>query len=370
MNESPPVEEPLELATSLERWVAEGYITREQADRITAEEAVPGRRRAPAAVAPARAPVAPVAARPTSFVTEALGYVGGILILAAISIIAAIYWDDLAVGVRLGLAGGAVLFLLACGWALPEPLGPATTRLRAVLWLLSTGACALFLTVLGADVFSWQGEDVALLTAAGTAAFAAALWVRDPHEVQHVAFFVPLAVTVSILAGRLPSGDAVTAGLAVWGLSAVWMTLGWGGLIAPRRLALVLGGVGTLIGSQMAMTADWGNLLALVTVVGLVAIAVLFHDLLLLGVGAFGALESLPRITARFFPGALGPPLALLVVGVIVLAAALRTARRPQPASSARARRDYTTGAPSVALAAAAVIAVAVTATVVAIGLS
>jgi hypothetical protein len=363
MNESPPVEAPVDLWASLERWVVQGYLTREQADRILADETARSGGPAPAAVAP-------VAAKPVSFVTEALGYVGGILILVAVSIITTIYWENLELGVRLGLAGSAAVALLVGGWALPEPLGSATSRLRAVLWFLSTAALSLFLGVMGADAFHWPAKDVALLAAGGTAVFAAALWVRHPSVLQHVAFFASLAVAVGVTTAHLPGGNASTAGLAVWGLGTIWMTLAWGGLLMPRPLALVLGAIATLTGAQMAMTADWGHALGLATVVGILALAVLFHDLLLLAVGALGALVTLPSTVAELFPGALGPPLAMLGVGVILVGIALRTVRRPPPGSSGNAPRDYTTGAPAIALAAAGVVAVAVTATVIAIGLS
>ncbi|MFP5346003.1 MAG: hypothetical protein ACLGIA_03110 [Actinomycetes bacterium] len=90
----------------------------------------------------------------------------------------------------------------------------------------------------------------------------------------------------------------------------VWLLLGWGGLLPPRRAAYVLGGVGVLGGAQVTMTDGWGHVLALVTVASL------------------GMVMTVPPVIDRYFPGVLAAPLALLVAGAVLLAAAVQVARR------------------------------------------
>src|SRR4051812_34892145 len=81
-----PVQIPHDLATRLQGWVGLGLITRAQADRILAVE----RGEHPA---PAR--------RPASILAEALGYVGGVLILVATAVLVGRFWADLSVTGRL-----------------------------------------------------------------------------------------------------------------------------------------------------------------------------------------------------------------------------------------------------------------------------
>jgi hypothetical protein len=216
---------------------------------------------------------------------------------------------------------------------------------------------------------NWQGEDAALLAAGGTAPYAGVLWWRHRSILQQVGVVVALSVTAATATTHLPGGEELLPGLAIWGVAVVWFALGWGGFVAPRRATYVIGGIGALVGAGSTMTASWGPALGLTTAAALVGVAVLFGDLVLLAVGAIGALQILPVAVSRWFPGALAAPLALLAVGVLLLAAAVYTARRrgdrvPGP------DRDRSSGSPRVALAVAGGVALAVTAAVLTLGLT
>jgi len=356
-------EVPADLSALLDHWVAEGFITREQAERIRTEPtgAIP---RPTASPAPAPAPP-----ERTSLVTEALGYLGGVLILVAGGLITARYWVQLPLGVRLGLVAAAAALLLGAGAAIPERLGPPGYRLRAVLWLLSAGAMGAFLALLAGDGLNWREEDVALLAAGGTAPYAGVLWWRHRSILQQVPVVVALSVTAATATAHLPGGEEMLPGLAIWGVAVVWFALGWGGFVAPRWAAYVIGGIGALIGAGATMTAGWGPALGIATAAALVGVAVLFGDLVLLAVGAIGALQILPVAVSRWFPGALAAPLALLAVGVLLVAAAVYTARRRGGRASGPAR-DRSIGSPRVALAVAGGVALAVTVSVFALGLT
>jgi hypothetical protein len=77
---------------------------------------------------------------------------------------------------------------------------------------------------------------------------------------------------------------------------------------------------------QLDLPADAGLVLALCTVVAVVVVAVVIHDLLLLAVGAVGALNILPAMVNEWFPGDLAAPLVLLGVGALLVTAAVYTA--------------------------------------------
>jgi hypothetical protein len=135
--------------------------------------------------------------------------------------------------------------------------------------------------------------------------------------------------------------------------------LGWGGVLgrdrADRVTADLAGGAVLLLGTVFGVESDAGTVLAVVTVLVLVAAGVLTRDLVLLGVGAVATLVLVPLVVSQWFPDTLAAPVALLVVGALLVAAALVAARRRRPAAGADRR-----GTPRVAVPLAAGVAVVV----------
>lgn len=343
-----------ELAAQLDRWVARGLITPEQAQRILAEETADG------AAAPRTA-----APRTASLVTEALGYVGGVLVLVAAGTIAGRFWAELAIGGRLSVAFGAAVLLLAAGAVLMSRTGPAGGRLRAVSWLLSAVAFAGGLQLVVDDVLHLSGKTGLVLSAGGTTVYAAVLWLLHRSVFQQVAVVVALAVTVGAAVAHLPRGEeGEVVGLAVWGVGVVWMLLGWGGVVAARTAAYVCGGVVTIVGAVMVAETDWGSALSIATAVVLVAAGVLLRDLVLLGVGAVATLLTVPLVMSRLFPDTLTAPFAVLVVGALLIAGAVYTARRRNDTEG----RPRGGGPPAVALGVAGGLAALVAVAVLAMG--
>lgn len=343
---------PAPVVTLVRRWAAAGLITDDQADRILAHETGAE----PVRPAPARLPL----------VAEALGYLGGVLVLAAMVALTARYWTGLGLGGRLAVTAGASAVLFVAGALLPRESGAARDRVRGVLWALSTGGFAAFVTVLAADGLDWAERDTALLSSAGAAAYAAGLWLFRRVALQQVVLFAALAVAAAMAAVRLEHGEAV-AGLAVWGLAAIWILLAWGGLVEPRRAGCLAGGTGAVVGAQLALGVGWGYGFAVVAAVALVAVAVLLRDVALLVVSAAGMFLVVPDAVNHFYPDELAAPFGLLATGVLLLIAGAVVARRrarPQDPTA----RDLTTGSARAALAASAVVAVCVVAAVVGIG--
>ena len=71
------------------RWVAAGIITEEQAQRIRADLAT----------------MPPQQSRGSSLVAEALGYLGGVVVLVGLSFVVGWFWEDLTSQARVGVAG-------------------------------------------------------------------------------------------------------------------------------------------------------------------------------------------------------------------------------------------------------------------------
>jgi hypothetical protein len=306
------------LSSLLPAWVAEQLITAEQADRILAR----GDRRVSAV------PARPEPHHPrSSLVIEALGYLGGVIMVVASFLIASMYWDEIGTTGRLSLVGAAAAVLLAAGFAIPDRLDDVGVRLRSVLWLGATGAFAGFAGLLGADVLDVTGTDLFLLVSSAVAVFTTGLWLVRRSFVQQAAMMVSLILTASALADRLTDSYQVP-GYAVWTVALVWTLLGWRGLLEPRRLAMGGGAAGMFFGAMMALPSYPGITLGLLTAVTVVAAAVALHDLLLLAVGALGTLMLLPAIVMELFPGTLAAPIAMLVVGAMLVATGLYVARQ------------------------------------------
>ncbi|WP_007023164.1 DUF2157 domain-containing protein, partial [Saccharomonospora iraqiensis] len=106
MRRVPPRRRGDDLTARLDRWVAHGLLTREQADRILAAE-----RAGPTGSGEETG-------RTPSPVAEALGYVGGVLVLVAVGLVAGRYWSELGVAGRLSIAFGTAALLLAAGASL------------------------------------------------------------------------------------------------------------------------------------------------------------------------------------------------------------------------------------------------------------
>ncbi|MBO0610315.1 DUF2157 domain-containing protein [Myceligenerans salitolerans] len=312
----PPATEPVP-ASRLADWVGAGIITQEQADRIAAHEHARTE----------RAGRTPAATR--SLLVEALGYVGGVIILAAAVLLATELWDDLGVAGRVGVLGGAAAVLLLAGVAVPRQAGDQGSRLRAVLWAGATGAFAGFMGLLTSEVLGIHGDEGVLTASGTTAVVAVALWWLRPTVLQHFVALVALATAVGATVAWFGDGGYPT-GSGVWALGVVWFLLAYFGVLRPRRFALGLGASSAVFGALLLSftTDDAGLVVALATAVAIAVMAVVTTDLVLLGIGAAGLLITLPWSFSAWFGGTFAALVALLAAGVVLVAAALWIARR------------------------------------------
>lgn len=313
-----------ELEHHLQVWVRRELITDEQARRILAEECDAVAHSETAALTP-------------SLVTEALGYVGGLLILIAAGAIAGQYFDRIGGPGRLAVTGAAGLVLLATGQAMHvTPARAAAGRLRSVLWLLTVADTALFLTLLADQTVGWRDEKAAFAAASGAAMLGLELWRRHRSILQQGAALVALAVALGAgVETFLSDGDSAPSGVAIWGLGGVWLMLGWGGHIRPRYASDLLGGATLTMGAQLTMDHDWGSVLALASAAALVVAGVRLRGLALVTMGSAATLLAVPRLMGRYFPDTPAVPLVVLAVGIVLVFVALAIARRPAPGSRA-----------------------------------
>ena len=314
-----------ELRKHLDHWVAEGLIDTTQAARIeSAEELAAG---SPAAGSPTAGARSGGARAP--LVAEALGYAGGVLAIAAGLYTVRDLWPNLSTGAVLAFAAAACAALGAGGAAVRTTSDPALRRLRSVVWLMSTVSLAGFAGTLADEVWGFGPASTTLVAATVSAAYGAALWRRTRAALQHLAVFASLAVLAGTAVARLDPGlGAWGPGLAIWALSVLWGAVVMRGYLPPGATGYVAAGIGVLAGVQLAMQVAAGCALALATVAGLLAAGVLLRQAWLVVLGALGVLLVTPQLTTRYLPMSAATPVAIFVVGVVLLGSAVWLTRR------------------------------------------
>ncbi|WP_152363630.1 DUF2157 domain-containing protein [Microlunatus speluncae] len=344
---------------AVERPSAEPTGRAAAADPSVAETPAP----AGAGAADGSAPDGPPMVR-GSIVAEALGYVGGVLVLIGAVTIAVNYWAEIGVGGRLAVLFGAAAVLLIAGAAVPARRVQVARRLRSVCWLVSVILFGAGISVLAEEVLRLD-QHTGVLSTGCAAVFAGALWWLHRTVPQQVITVLPLALTASTAASLLPTGYGHVPGLAVWGFGVAWLLLAEGGVIAARRAAAILGGGAAVIGSLFTIGAHWGAVLSIGSAVVLVAAGVGLRNLIMLALGAVGILLSVPMVVAQYFPDALVVSLALLGCGVLLVAGGIVMARRGRIRPSEPARVALT---PLPAIGAAIGVAIATTIAVLLLG--
>lgn len=297
------------LREQLDRWAAAGIIDADLASRIEAaeqarEQTLP-RRRLP-------------------LVAEVLGYLGAVVAITAVGVTLHQIWKNVPPAAELAVAGVLAVGLLVAGAAVRTGGEPAFARLRGVLWLLGTASAASFISVLTSRYLHLPASTVAICAAAAWLACAIPLWWRARSALQQAATFGGAVAVVETGLNRIdPHVGSFGFGLALWVLAGVWGIAVHRGYFAPRTMGALLSGAGLLIGAIVGMDEAPGQVLAVATVAGLLAAGVLARRVLLIGIGAAGTLYVIPDVAHQYLPGSLAAPLAVAVVGLVLLGIAL-----------------------------------------------
>jgi hypothetical protein len=326
-----------DLRAGLERWVAAGTISREQADAILAAEAEEGRQ------AGGRRTVA----------VEALGYVGGALALVAGVTIGAGQFARLGQGGKIALLFVVTAGLFAGGWWLRDARTSTLRRLGSLLWFLSVGSWAGLLQV-WFDGVAWFRLHDGLATAAGTTVYAGALYLLERRSLQQIALFIPAAGTVVQLAREIvdamrggapltrdvigaPRPEELLGGALLVVLGAAWLELGRRGAVRPRRTSEALGALGLVAGIEVLWGGrqGWALGLGVATALGLVVAGSALRRTVLLGMGGAALLLFLAEIAGAYWTS-LGAPLAILLVGLGLVTVAVVIARLQPRGPAAR----------------------------------
>jgi uncharacterized membrane protein len=304
-----------ELDRRVTRWVEAGVIGAEQGEAILALEGegreAGGRRRA--------------------VVAEVLGYLGGVLAVVAGFVLGAESWDQLGRWGRAGVLAAVTGALLAAGWWLRGSEGRVLPRLASVLWLGAVAGLAGLLAVLLEGRSDDALADPPLGVAAGALVLAVVLYALERRVLQQVALFLTVVATMVAGGHRLGWSWETVEGYGFLVLGAAWLELGRRGLVGPRRTSEVLGSLALLTGPavldvEAVGPGDWGLWLGLGLSVALIVAGSALARNVLLGIGAAGMVLFLGMVAGEYWSD-LGAPLAILLVGLGLVAAAVLVAR-------------------------------------------
>ena len=303
-----------ELGRRVGRWVEAGVIGREQGDAILAFEGGdggPGGRRA--------------------VVVEVLGYLGGVLALVAGFVLGAESWSQLGHWGRVAVLAVVVGVLLGAGGRLRGGGGRVLPRLASVLWLGAVAAFAGLLAVLAGGDGSDALDAPSLWVAGGSLALAGGLWALERRVLQQVALFAALVATMVAAGDQAGWSWETVEGYGFLVLGAGWLELGRRGLVEPRRTSEALGALALVSGPEVLAGAgvgpgDRGLWLGLGVAVGLIVVGSALRRNVPLGIGAASMVVFLGQVAGEYWRD-LGAPLAILLVGLGLVAAAVVVAR-------------------------------------------
>lgn len=157
--------------------------------------------------------------RRISLLTEAIGYIGTILVLAGAVAFAQQHWNDITEGVRLAMLAVVTVVFLGIGGLVLSSTEPALRRLAAVTWVISVAAFAGSAAMVNV-LLATSGKAPFLTIATSTAVYAVVLWVLHRHGVQQAVAFGASCVGVASVVNYVitdPAGWMIVVPLWVMG---------------------------------------------------------------------------------------------------------------------------------------------------------
>lgn len=284
-----------------------------------------GWRRQAALAGPGRESPAP---RRISLVTEAVGYIGTILVLAGAFAYAQQRWEDLSEGTRFATLVVATGVFLGLGGLVRTSAEPALRRLASVTWAVSVSAFAGSIGMANV-LLDAHGKTVFVTVATSTAVYALVLWLLNSHGVQQVVAFGTSCVAVaSIVTFAVTDASAWMIAVPLWAMGAGWAAIGWRHKVQPWFVTLPAGLLVALVApATIEHPSGLRFGLGIATATAVMVAAVLTRLTPALAMGAVAELGYVIGAVAFYFGSTLGVPASLAITGLLILAAAVAAAR-------------------------------------------
>lgn len=327
----------MDLRPTLTRWMEEGILSAAQAAEIykyeLANPTASQERDEPAFVRSTgnddelvaiKAPRAP-------FVIEGLGYVGGVLVIAAIALLLRGQWNDILDYGRLAILVTLTLALGVSGIGLTSSASPPLARFGSALWALAAVGLAGSLAQGIVDLGNYNDKPAAMFVAYPTLIFAAATWWFRRLQLQQLVLLAAVYFAfLATLAQVEPTPSTAWFGVGTVVIGLLWCLAAWRRLFSPQTFSLVVGVVVGLIGFQLVAATEFvlgfgfGAGLAAATV----AAGALFRRTTFVVIGSLAVLANIFQGASHWFGGSSTEPAVLFSVGVCVIALAAVSARK------------------------------------------
>ena len=267
--------------------------------------------------------------RRISLLTEAVAYVGAILILAGGIAAVGQRWHSITDWGRVGVLTGAAVFFLLVGIIARRVHEPAIQRLVDVVWFLSVAGVAGAVGFAAHDVYGNTAAVTALAVGIGITLYAAALWLVRQHALQNVALFTGLIVTVCGFIFTVDnSPPSLAFAVALWVFGLMWVGLGWRRYVKPLWVTVPSGVILALVAPSLAAGEyGWVYAIGIATAAAAMAASVPLRNTPLLALGTLAMFGYVTSVVIRYFHESLGVPGALAITGVLILGLATVSAR-------------------------------------------
>jgi len=299
--------------------------------------------------------LAPDTSRNRRIASEVAGYLGVALAMGGAGILVSEYWDELGVSghIAVPLVGAVVAY--ACAWLLYRSEAAQARRLSQTLLaigVLATGFTgAMIAQPIADNIFGEYDPDPYVMTVqidyaetwtalvgALTAALAGGVtWFLRKGALTQAAFMVALIAVVtsaqSFFVWDRNNTPVMIAGAVLLVLGTLWVVFGALERITPVRTALVMGSVSALLGLQMLLRSDqgelntWAGLLGVAYGIAGIVASIYLKRGTLLGFGAAFIILFATMLVTDLFGGRVGAPVMLLVLGVLFIVIAVVVAR-------------------------------------------
>ncbi len=271
-------------------------------------------------------------ARRISLLTEAVAYIGAILLLAGGAAAIGQRWNGITDWGRVGVFTAAAVFFLLVGIIVRQVREPAIQRLVGVVWFLSVAGVAGAVGFATHEVYRHTGAVTVLAVGVAVALCSAALWLVRPRALQNVALFVGLVVTICgtivTVAGGGGSAPSLAFALALWIFGLAWAGLGWQRYVEPLWVSIPSGVVLALIAPSLtAGEHGWAYAIGIATATVAMAASVPLRNTPLLALGTLAMFSYVTSVVVRYFHESLGVPAALAITGVLIIGLAVISAR-------------------------------------------
>ncbi len=298
-------------------WVEEGLVTPDEGEGIVRYEA------GGPATGSTTGPGLGVAA-------EATAYVGSVLALLAGAFVMVNAWESVPVPARV-LVGVVVAVLGLSGGQVVARVGdPGSLRLAGFLRAIGAAGAgfAVGVTTVESGAPDWvTGVAIGLVLLA----IGGALWRNLDRPLQMLTT-VAGAVTVAVAIGLTVEPPGWVIGAVTWIAGLAFGAAGLTERLRPPVLVACVGAVAVVLGAAGAYDlVGEAGVFAVVASAALVVVAGLAsHVVPVLVIGVLALLQSTVQALATFVHGPVAL-LALLVVGITMVATVLRRARHPTP---------------------------------------